>query len=262
MKISTIIFGLFFLISFNNSQDRVESLDIFQETTAGGPWNSYYKVPYYEGKMFLTIKSSSNDYDYLDSSVCVASFPWEPSDEQLVDKDKYYKFTLGTTYYGCSGWEYPLSPEYPETKYFGIRVEVKKRVEIRVNIKEKNHVFPMNQTSRIGINDPYGSYYFKIPAFGNNKIIFKLSLFEPLIYYSPKIQIFFKGFKKIPNDDEIRNDSKGWTILEKYDTTSDHQYCIYSYPLEISDKFEYFAFNLTTNYCEGLVAYLSPESDN
>lgn len=260
MKIPSIIFGLFFLFSNNNSKESISSLDLFQEKTIDTAGDYYFKIPNYEGEMTLILKVFTGDYKSTDCSVLSYSYQWDPSDEEIVNAIDFRYIWPGSTYIGESNGrlEYSLYPEYAYTKNFVIRLILERNVKIKFYIMEKGHVFPIKQAEETRIKESYGTYYFKTPAFGKDKMLFKLKVYD--LDFTPEVQVYFKGFKEIPNDYDIRNDYKGWLILLRENIEYEPDYDVYTFPFEASDEYKYYTFTLSINFYGKTGAYISESS--
>ena len=234
MKIYSIIISFLLIGIIKTSSDPI-ALDLFTEKAIDEQGLTYFYCPIYE---IDRMKIIVNFYDLAVSAgginVDVAGFTNKPSYQEMstaiwTQLTGYYIYGQEQqTNYGFSAYRYDFSLA-PGVNYLGIQIYSTYNKKATLYVKSLNHVYTVQLLDEISIKDCLDGYYFKIPAFSEDKMSIDARVYRP--YYSKAFSVFIKGLGSSVTDNDIRANSN-WIQLTEYNYEEGTSYDLYSYPFE------------------------------
>jgi hypothetical protein len=233
MKIYSILIGFLLIAIIKTSSDLVE-MQLFKEIQIE-QGITYFYAPIYEiDKMALI----ANFYDvYLSNvfDVYVAGFTKKPTGDDMQTAqwnrlNGYYIYggAQSQQNYGFYAYQYDFYLSQG-VNYIGVYVNSHYTNKVTIYIKSVNHVYEVALLEEIQLRDCFDGYYFKIPAFSNDKMSIDATVYKP--YYSQSFGVYIKGLGSPVTDDEVRR-ADGWNQLTAFELTERTDSDFYSYPFE------------------------------
>lgn len=238
MKIYSIIIGFLLIGIIKAATDPIE-MKLFKEVVLEEEGVSYYYAPIYEiDKMSIIANFYEPDVGTGNFILGAATFYEKPTSQDMNTARWFYpegKIIYGSNQeqnYGFVAYQYQDLQLTSGIKYLALKIESYYNRKVTIYVKSKNHVYEVQLLEEIELRDCFDGYYFKIPAFSNDKMSIDATFYKP--YYSQKqffAQVYIKGLGSVVEDNELRY-GPGWTKLEKYDFEERTNADFYSYPFE------------------------------
>lgn len=261
MKIPLIIIGLLFNWTIKCETEPVYSVDLFQEVNMDDCFGYYYfKIPAYDDDNMQIVMNVYKPYtDYIDFEIRIKGFENNPTDDEIRDADDWSTTQIPLTYY------YTYSPYFDTyvysfstikyVRYLALHVGSNCHFKVSMYIKAMDHVYPVKLLDKIYLGDCYGSYYFKMPAFEEDKMSIDAMVYKPYDMASFNMQI--SGFSHEPDKYEVWKAQ--WTPLIEYKFQEHSDYDTYSYPFETRKDVNYIGFYFSSNYHYKTEIYINSE---
>lgn len=233
MKIYSILIGFLLIAIIKTSSDLVE-MQLFKEIQIE-QGITYFYAPIYEIDKMAII---ANFYDAYVSNVFdiyIIGFPNKPTEADMKRDDwsqlhGYYIYggAQSQQNYGFYAYQYDFYLTQG-VNYIGVYVNSHYTNKVTIYIKSVNHVYEVALLEEIQLRDCFDGYYFKIPAFSNDKMSIDATVYKP--YYSQSFGVYIKGLGSPVTDDEVRR-ADGWNQLTAFELTERTDSDFYSYPFE------------------------------
>lgn len=233
MKIYSILIGFLLIAIIKTSSDLVE-MQLFKEIQIE-QGQTYFYAPIYEIDKMAIIANFYDAYVSNVFEVYVKGFTKLPTEYDMKTPGwtpLYGNYIYGGAQsqqnYGFYAYQYDFDLK-GEINYLGVYVNSHYASKVTIYIKSKNHVYDVQLLEEIQLRDCFDGYYFKIPAFSNDKMSIDATVYKP--YYSQSFGVYIKGLGSPVTDDEVRR-VDGWNQLTAFDLDQRTDSDFYSYPFE------------------------------